>query len=204
MSPTAKSAANAAVVVRDVAAVPVAVPAAPKRHVVSALVVDRPGTLNRVAGLFRARSFNIDSLTVGTTLEPGRSRMTVVLRGDEAHLHQVLAQLERLIEVLQVEDLTHADGLELELALVEIDAPRDVDARLAVESVMRRTGGTLASSNNGTWRLSLTGPPALVEQALSELREHGLRDLVRAGSVAMAQTASANGATTTRTAEAGR
>ena len=149
------------------------------RHVVSALVVDRPGTLNRVAGLFRARSFNIDSLTVGTTLEPGRSRMTVVIRGDEAHLHQVLAQLERLIEVLEVTDLTHADRLEL-------DAPRDGAARAAVQAVMERSGGALASAENGTWRLSLTGPPPRVEEALAELRDHGLRDLVRAGSVAMA------------------
>ena len=156
------------------------------RHVVSALVVDRPGTLNRVAGLFRARSFNIDSLTVGTTLEPGRSRMTVVIRGDEAHLHQVLAQLERLIEVLEVTDLTHADRLELELALVELDAPRDGAARAAVQAVMERTGGALASAENGTWRLSLTGPPPRVEEALAELRDHSLRDLVRAGSVAMA------------------
>jgi acetolactate synthase-1/3 small subunit len=208
VSPASKSAANAAVAVHDVAAVPVAVPAAPKRHVVSALVVDRPGTLNRVAGLFRARSFNIDSLTVGTTLEPGRSRMTVVLRGDEAHLHQVLAQLERLIEVLEVSDLTHADRLEVEVALVEIDAPVDVPARLAVENVMRRTGGTLASTNDGTWRLTLTGPPTLVEDALAELREHGLRDLVRAGSVAMAKkvetkagTKAATNGTTARTAE---
>lgn len=157
------------------------------RHVVSALVVDRPGTLNRVAGLFRARSFNIDSLTVGTTLEPGRSRMTVVVRGDEAHLHQVLAQLERLIEVLEVTDLTHGDPLELELALVEIEAPRDEAARATVESVVERAGGTLASAADGVWRFSLTGPPALVEGALAELQAHGLRDLVRAGTVAMAR-----------------
>ena len=95
-----------------------ATPELQPRHVVSALVIDRPGTLNRVAGLLRARSFNIESLTVGTTLQAGRSRMTVVVRGDETHLHQVLAQLERLIDVLEVTDLTHAPRLELELALV--------------------------------------------------------------------------------------
>jgi len=166
----------------------VAAPDGHGRHVVSALVVDRPGTLNRVAGLFRARSFNIDSLTVGTTLEPGRSRMTVVVRGDDAHLHQVLAQLERLIEVLEVTDLTHTDRLELELALVEIAVPSDAAARSAVAAVVERTGGAFAGTDDGTWRLSLTAPPSRIEEALAELRGHGLRGLVRAGSVAMART----------------
>ena len=156
------------------------------RHVISALVVDRPGTLNRVAGLFRARTFNIESLTVASTHEAGLSRMTVVLRGDEPHLHQVLAQLERLIEVIEVTDLTHAPRLELELALVEIDAPVDAAERLAIEEVMAGAGGALVSVEDGAWRLRLTAPPAVVEEALAALRVHGLRNLVRAGSVAMA------------------
>lgn len=156
------------------------------RHVISALVVDRPGTLNRVAGLFRARTFNIESLTVASTHEAGLSRMTVVLRGDEPHLHQVLAQLERLIEVIDVSDLTHAPRLELELALVEIEAPVDDAAKRAVEEVMASAGGALVSVDDGTWRLRLTAPPVVVEDALTALRVHGLRNLVRAGSVAMA------------------
>ena len=161
-------------------------PEAGLRHVVSALVVDRPGTLNRVAGLLRARSFNIESLTVGTTLEAGLSRMTVVVRGDEAHLHQVLAQLERLIEVVEVTDLTHAPRLELELALVELETPRDGAARAAIEEVIERAGGALVSTEDGAWHVCLTAPPARIEEALAALRDHGLRDLVRAGCVAMA------------------
>ena len=156
-----------------------------RRHVVSALVVDKPGTLNRVAGLFRARSFNIESLTVGTTLEDGYSRMTVVIRGDEAHLHQVLAQLERLVEVIEVSDLTHAPRLELELALVELDTPTDEASRRAIAEVIETTGGALAEGQDGVWRLSLTAPPSEIEDAIATLRGHGLRDLVRAGSVAM-------------------
>jgi acetolactate synthase-1/3 small subunit len=158
----------------------------PRRHVVSALVVDRPGTLNRVSGLFRARSFNIESLTVGTTLEPGRSRMTVVIRGDEAHLHQVLAQLERLIEVIEVSDLTHAGRVEQELALVEVDTPRDPEREAAVTALVERSGGAVLSTDDGVWRLRLTAAPADVERILDDLRAHGLRNLVRAGAVAMA------------------
>jgi acetolactate synthase I/III small subunit len=158
----------------------------PRRHVVSALVVDRPGTLNRVAGLFRARSFNIESLTVGSTLQPGRSRMTVVIRGDEAHLHQVLAQLERLIEVIEVTDLTHAPSVELELALVELDAPADPAGSAALTALVERSGGAVISADDAAWRVRLTAAPAQIEAALDALRGHGLRSLVRAGSVAMA------------------
>ena len=155
------------------------------RHVVSALVVDRPGTLNRVSGLLRARSFNIESLTVGSTHQPGLSRMTIVIRGDEAHVHQVLAQLNRLIEVLEVTDLTHADFVELELALVELEPPANAAARDAVRLAIETAGGELLETDQA-WRARLTAPPAAVETALIALRAVGLRALVRAGSVAMA------------------
>lgn len=159
---------------------------APRRHVVSALVVDRPGTLNRVSGLLRARSFNIESLTVGTTHEPGRSRMTVVVRGDEAHLHQVLAQLERLIEVIEVRDLTHTGRVELELALAEVEAPTDSRHAAAVTALVEGAGGAVLSTDDGVWRLRLAAPPPDLERTLDDLRAHGLRSLVRAGAVAMA------------------
>jgi acetolactate synthase-1/3 small subunit len=157
-----------------------------RRHIVSALVVDRPGTLNRVSGLLRARSFNIESLTVASTHEPGRSRMTIAVRGDDAHLRQVLAQLERLIEVLEVRDLTAQPRVELELALVELTPPQTSEDRLAVNRVIATTGGEMLSADASAWRLRLTGSPERIDNALDELRGHGLRNLVRAGAVAMA------------------
>lgn len=156
------------------------------RHVVSALVVDRPGTLNRVASLLRARSFNIESLTVGSTHEPGRSRMTIVIRGDDAHTHQVVAQLNRLIEVIEVTDLTDASRFELELALVECDVPTDDASRAAIKQAMAIAGGELLTAGTDGWRLRLAAAPSQIELALAALRDHGLRNLVRAGSVAMA------------------
>ena len=156
-----------------------------RRHVVSALVVDRPGTLNRVSGLLRARSFNIESLTVGTTHEPGRSRMTIAIRGDDGHLRQVLAQLERLIDVLEVTDLTASPRIELELALVEFDLPRTPAQELSLEGVLASAGGELLSTD-GVWRARLTATPDTIDHALDALRDHGLRSLVRAGAVAMA------------------
>ena len=178
-----------------------------RRHVVSALVVDRPGTLNRVSGLLRARSFNIESLTVGTTHEPGRSRMTIAIRGDDGHLRQVLAQLERLIEVLDVTDLTSAPHIELELVLVELEPPRTPSAEQSLRDILSNAGGETLETGDDVWRARLTATPDTIDQALDALREHGLRSLVRAGAVAMAarpatppeptRTPSENGATPT-------
>ena len=158
-----------------------------RRHVVSALVIDRPGTLNRVSGLLRARSFNIESLTVGTTDEPGRSRMTIAIRGDDGHLRQVLAQLERVIDVLEVHDLTTVPHVELELALVELDPP-EVTAERAVRAALAGAGGELLPGTDGAWRARLTATPSEIDRALEALRGMGLRRLVRAGAVAMTTT----------------
>ncbi len=170
-----------------------------RRHVVSALVVDRPGTLNRVSGLLRARSFNIESLTVGSTQQPGRSRMTIAIRGDDGHLRQVLAQLERLIDVLEVTDLSSAPHIELELVLVELEAPRSPATELALERILTSAGGEVISSGPTGWRARLTASPGTIDRALDALRAHGLRSLVRAGAVAMAAepttTSNENGAT---------
>lgn len=161
-----------------------------RRHVVSALVIDRPGTLNRVSGLLRARSFNIESLTVGTTHEPGKSRMTIAIRGDDGHLRQVLAQLERLIDVLEVTDLSTAPRLELELALVEIEPPRGPAEERTVSAALAAAGGELLSTDGAVWRARLTASPEEIDRALEALRGHGLRNLVRAGAVAMATSSS--------------
>jgi acetolactate synthase I/III small subunit len=177
--------------------------AGPPRHLVSALVVDRPGTLNRVSGLLRARSFNIESLTVGSTHEAGRSRMTIAVRGDDAHLRQVLAQLERLIDVLEVSDLTTAPRVELELALVEVDPPRTTADRRALDGVLAAAGGEALTRDPEAWRLRLTAPPERIDEALDALRGHGLRSLVRAGAVAMAASNPGGEAPTTNGARNG-
>jgi acetolactate synthase-1/3 small subunit len=179
------------------------VDAGPPRHLVSALVVDRPGTLNRVSGLLRARSFNIESLTVGTTHEPGRSRMTIAVRGDDAHLRQVLAQLERLIDVLEVTDLTSVPRLEYELALVMVDPPRTPADRRALDGVLAAAGGEALSKDPDAWRLRLAATPARIDEALDALRGHGLRSLVRAGAVAMAAGDGADESPTTNGARNG-
>lgn len=169
--------------------------AASDRHLVSALVIDRPGTLSRVAGLLRARTFNIESLTVGATHEAGRSRMTIVLHGDEGQLRQALAQLERQIDVLEVIDLHQAPHVEVELALVELDPPADERAERLLLAALADVGGKPISTDPAGWHASLAASPAKLDRALASLASHGLRRLVRAGAVAMTlQPAHSNGA----------
>ena len=93
------------------------------RHVISALVENKSGVLAHVAGLFSSRGFNIDSLTVGRTENPGVSRMTIVVEGDEAVLEQVRKQLGKVIDVLKVSDFSGRDIVQRDLALVKVNAP---------------------------------------------------------------------------------
>jgi acetolactate synthase-1/3 small subunit len=114
--------------------------------------------------------------------------MTIALRGDDGHLRQVLAQLERVIDVLEVRDLTTVQHVELELALVELDPPADADAEAAVRAVLAQAGGETLPTTDGTWRARLTASPDTIDRALTALRGLGLRRLVRAGAVAMTTT----------------
>ena len=112
--------------------------------------------------------------------------MTIAIRGDDGHLRQVLAQLERLIDVLEVTDLTQRERIELELALVELEPARDPAERETVNSALAWAGGEIISTDGAVMRARLTAPPEAIDRALEALRGHGLRSLVRAGAVAMA------------------
>src|SRR5690554_4424728 len=92
------------------------------KHVISALVENRPGVLAHIAGLFASRGFNIDSLTVGETESPNLSRLTIALRGDEAILEQVRKQLSKIIDVLRVTDLSAQDYVQRDLMLIKVSA----------------------------------------------------------------------------------
>src|SRR3972149_5685412 len=94
----------------------------PQKHTIAVLVENRFGVLSRVAGLFSARGYNIESLSVGETLDPTVSRMTLVVRGDEFVIEQVVKQLHKLIDVIKVIDLTREDHVERELVLVRVNA----------------------------------------------------------------------------------
>ena len=122
-----------------------------RRHTLIAIVLDKPGVLNRVSSLMRARNFNIDSLAVSRTDQPDVSRMTITLHGDDVAVEQAAKQLYRLIDVLKVQDVTSEPTIDQELALVKIRAT-DVErgARSSSSSSSRRG----ASSTSPTSRSS--------------------------------------------------
>ena len=115
-------------------------------HTLIALVEDKPGVLNRMASLFRRRNFNIESLTVGRTAEPGVSRMTIVIDSDQASAERVTAYLYKLVNVLQVEDLRDVPAVARDLALVKVTVAGHDRARCCASSTKRaRTSSTPAN-----------------------------------------------------------
>jgi acetolactate synthase I/III small subunit len=152
-------------------------------HTLVALVEDRPGVLNRVASLFRRRAFNIESLTVGHTIEPGISRMTIVIDSDQTSAERVMAYLYRLVNVLHVEDLGAVPAVARDLALVKVAAPQA--DRSALLRVVDETRAHIVDSGEQTMTVEITGEPPHVDAVIGRLATIGIVEMVRTGQVAM-------------------
>jgi acetolactate synthase-1/3 small subunit len=154
-------------------------------HRLVALVVDKPGVLNRVASLMRARNFNIDSLAVSRTDQAGLSRMTITLRGDDVAVEQAAKQLYRLIDVLKVQDVTSEPTVEHELALVKI---RATDSnRAEIIKVVELSRGRIVDLGPESIIVEISGPETDVDTFLGLVRMFGIKELVRTGAVVMAR-----------------
>ena len=158
------------------------------------LVEDVPGVLNRVASLFRRRNFNIESLSVGRTHEPGISRMTIVVRGDDRMGRLVEANLYKLVDVLSVEDVTHVPNVSRDIALVRVKAtPHERAAILQVCSVFRARVVDVALES---MMVEVTGTEDKIRGLVALLEPFGVLEMVQAGTIAMtrgANSASAGG-----------
>jgi acetolactate synthase-1/3 small subunit len=152
-------------------------------RVLTAVVVDHPGVLTRVASMVRRRGFNIQGLSVGPTDERGRSRMTLSVDAGHAEVDQVQKQLERLIEVIEVEDLTEVARLSREMALVKL-AVTGPERDRAVADV-DRFGGRVVDAGIAHVIVEVSGELDRVERFLELLRPYGIADLARSGPVAM-------------------
>jgi acetolactate synthase-1/3 small subunit len=155
------------------------------RHVLVAIVLDKPGVLNRVSSLMRARNFNIESLAVSHTDQPEVSRMTITLHGDDVAVEQATKQLYRLIDVLKVQDLTAEPTVEHELALVKVRATEA--ERGAVIGIVELARGRIVDVSTDSLVVEATGTEAEVDTLLGLLRNFGIRELVRTGTVVMAR-----------------
>jgi acetolactate synthase I/III small subunit len=154
-------------------------------HRLVAIVVDRPGVLNRVSSLMRARNFNIDSLAVSRTDRAGTSRMTISLHGDDVAVEQAAKQLYRLIDVLKVQDVTSEPSVEHELALVKI---RVTDGtRSDVLKLVELMRGRVLDVSTEAVIAEVSGTEGEVDNFVACVREFGIKELVRTGAVVMAR-----------------
>lgn len=153
------------------------------RHMLSVLVEDHPGVLNRVVSLLRRRSFNIDSITVGHSEQPGVSRMTIVVKGTDADIEQAGKQLYKLMEVLKVIDLTDQAVVAHEMAIVKVAAK--AQQRQEVLLIAQMFNGRVLDASPNTIMIEATGTVEQIESLLGMLRSFGIRELARTGAIAM-------------------
>jgi acetolactate synthase I/III small subunit len=156
-----------------------------RRHVLVALVMDRPGVLNRVASLMRARNFNIDSLAVSRTDREDISRMTITLHGDDVAVEQAAKQLYRLIDVLKVQDVTSEPTVEHELAFVKIRATES--NRAEILRLVELSRGRVVDLAEGSVVVEVTGTETEIDAFVALVRTYGIKESVRTGAIVMAR-----------------
>lgn len=155
-----------------------------KPHTLSVLVENRAGVLSRVTGLFSRRGFNIESLAVGPSEEPEMSRITIVCIGDDAQIEQVMKQLNKLIEVIKVSDLTDNDRVERELALIKVTAEPG-SSRAEVMQIASTFRAQIIDVGSKTVVLQVIGNTEKIDAIEKLLRQYGVKELVRTGKIAI-------------------
>jgi len=154
------------------------------KHTISVLVENKFGVLARISGLFSARGFNIDSLAVGETEDKSVSRMTIVVDAkDERILEQVKKQLNKLIDIITVIDLTKKEFIERELVLVKISLSQINKAKLEV--LLKKFSAQIVKANSKLAIVEACGDEQHLERLLSELKEFGYEELTRTGKIAI-------------------
>ncbi len=154
-----------------------------QRHILIVLVMDKPGVLNRVASLMRARNFNIDSLAVSRTDKPHISRMTLTLHGDDVAVEQATKQLYRLIDVLKVQDVTADQVVEHELALIKVRATDTT--RGEVIKIVELYKGAIVDISAESVIVEAHGTETEIDALVTLLRSYGIKELVRTGATVM-------------------
>jgi acetolactate synthase-1/3 small subunit len=155
------------------------------RHVISALVINEPGVLANVAGMFAARGFNIDSLVVGRTDDPAYSRMTIVVDADDNTLEQVRKQLAKLVPVTKVRDFAGTRYVERDLALICVACT--AATRGEVIQIANVFQGKVVDVADTSLIVELTGKEDKIEDFIELVRPYGVKELARSGVIAMAR-----------------
>lgn len=153
------------------------------KHTISVIVENKPGVLQRVAGLFSRRGFNIDSLAVGTTEKPDISRMTIVVDSDQQTLEQVTKQLYKQIDILRVFDLPYEESVERELALIKVHA--NEKTRGEITQVVDIYKAKIVDVSDDSLIIELSAEKEKVESMQKLLERFGIQELVRTGKIAL-------------------
>lgn len=153
------------------------------KHTLVALVEDKPGVLTRVASLFRRRGFNIQSLAVGHSEQPGLSRMTVVVNGDSTEVEQVRKQLDKLINVIRVSDITGEEIVARELALIKVKAT--ASTRSEIIQIVDIFRATIVDVSTYSVTVEVTGDEDKVESLIKLLGGFGIKEVTTTGRVAL-------------------
>ncbi|MBN2022611.1 MAG: acetolactate synthase small subunit [Pirellulales bacterium] len=153
------------------------------RHVLSALVQNRPGVLSHISGMLASRGYNIDSLAVGETEDPDLSRMTFVIVGDDSVLEQVRKQLEKIVTVVRVDDISSQDYVERDLMLIRVAAARG--QRSEVRELTEVFRGRIVDVSADMVMIEISGQERKVQAFIDLMRPFGIVELVRTGRIAM-------------------
>ena len=155
------------------------------KHIISALVQNKPGVLAHAAGMFAARAFNIDSLAVGRTEDPALSRMTIVVVGDDRVVEQVRKQLAKIISVVKVQDYIGQDVVARDLMLLSVSAPPE--KRSEILALIEMFNAKVVDIGSKFVMVEVCGPESKIEAFIDSCRPYGVKNVVRTGTVAMAR-----------------
>ncbi len=153
------------------------------KHIISALVENKPGVLAHVAGMFAARAFNIDSLAVGRTEDPDLSRMTIVVVGDDRVVEQVRKQLAKIIPVVKVQDFVDQPVVARDLMLIVISATPE--KRTEILSLIDVFKGKVVDIGQKFVMVEVSGPEAKIDAFITMCRPYGIKSVARTGTIAM-------------------
>ena len=156
-----------------------------KYHVISTLVEDKPGVLQKVAGMFNRRGFNIDGITVGSSEVEGLSRMVITVHADEKGLEQVMKQLNKLIDVIKIKDITEK-AVKRELCLVKVSIP-NAEARAEIMQYSNIFRAHILDVTEETLLIELTGDKQKINAFISLLEGYGIKRIARTGLTAMSR-----------------
>jgi acetolactate synthase-1/3 small subunit len=154
-----------------------------RRHLLSALVQNQPGVLAHVSGMFSSRGFNIESLAVGETENPNLSRITVVVMGDDRHLEQVRKQLEKIVTVVKVHDISREDYVDRDLMLIKVKAPPSL--RPEITALVQIFRGRIVDVSPEQVMIEISGQEKKIEAFIEHARHYGIQELARTGQIAL-------------------